>query len=305
MLIKIKNGKDWLTFYAEYILNRLRRDRNLSDVNSVSEARKNLEIIGDNNTTHFHDSRYLPKIDAVKELINKVSNSFSVGINGRISAPNIKLVPNSTTELTVNTVHADTTAIGNPNPNLQYYINCCTGTGDQSLARWKSATIDVRNDILSVPKLAASNIECAGDITASRVFNAVWNDYAELFPRGGKTDPGDIIMLNMNSNDENYIRATANSGRIVGVHSDEYAMLIGGDKDKKPDFNKYIPVALAGRVHVNFIGKAMKGAFVVPAEIPGYGRMYNESIDNANNIVGFLVEADDFTSKRKLKIKIG
>lgn len=63
--IKFKKDKNsWEQIYGNEINNRLRKDKNLSDVNDKAEARKNLELAGDNNTTHFHDDRYLPKIDA-------------------------------------------------------------------------------------------------------------------------------------------------------------------------------------------------------------------------------------------------
>lgn len=63
--IKFKKDKNsWEQIYGNEINNRLRKDKNLSDVNDKAESRKNLELIGDNNTTHFHDNRYLPKINA-------------------------------------------------------------------------------------------------------------------------------------------------------------------------------------------------------------------------------------------------
>ena len=63
--IKFKKDKNsWEQIYGNEINNRLRKDKNLSDVNDKAESRKNLELVGNNNTTHFHDDRYLPKIDA-------------------------------------------------------------------------------------------------------------------------------------------------------------------------------------------------------------------------------------------------
>ena len=63
--IKFKKDKNsWEQIYGNEINNRLRKDKNLSDVNDKAESRKNLELVGDNNTTHFHDNRYMPKIDA-------------------------------------------------------------------------------------------------------------------------------------------------------------------------------------------------------------------------------------------------
>lgn len=66
----------------------------------------------------------------------------------------------------------------------------------------------------------------------------------------------------------------------VGIHSDEYAQIIGGETDENGNVDiemvlqKYIPVALAGRVHVKYYGMAKAGMKVVPSEIPGVGRAF-------------------------------
>ena len=41
------------------------------------------------------------------------------------------------------------------------------------------------------------SLTASEDIHAKRVFEAVYNDYAELMPRGEQTDPGDIIALDL------------------------------------------------------------------------------------------------------------
>lgn len=65
--IKFKKDKNsWEQIYGNEINNRLRKDKNLSDVNDKAESRKNLELIGNSNTTHFHDSRYVPMIENEK-----------------------------------------------------------------------------------------------------------------------------------------------------------------------------------------------------------------------------------------------
>lgn len=56
-----KPGK-WVDGYARNLMDRLRADKNLSDIEDRTKARENLELTGDNNMTHFHDSRYMPLI---------------------------------------------------------------------------------------------------------------------------------------------------------------------------------------------------------------------------------------------------
>ena len=65
--IKIKKDDNtWEQIYGNAIANRLRKDQNLADIIDKQEARDNLELSGDNNITHFHDSRYVPMIENEK-----------------------------------------------------------------------------------------------------------------------------------------------------------------------------------------------------------------------------------------------
>lgn len=66
----------WEDIYGDAIRNRLRRDLNLSDVKDKEASRRNLEIFGNDNETHYHDNRYLPKIEEVKNLLNAASKNY-------------------------------------------------------------------------------------------------------------------------------------------------------------------------------------------------------------------------------------
>ena len=96
---------------------------------------------------------------------------------------------------------------------------------------------------------------------------------------------------------------------VVGVHSDEYAQIIGGETDENGNVDiekvmqNYIPVALAGRVNVKFYGAAKAGMKVVPSEIPGVGRSFRQG-DNDEAVVGRIVAADRFQNVRRVKIMI-
>lgn len=160
--------------------------------------------------------------------------------------------------------------------------------------------------------LSALNINASKDIIGSRVFNAVWNDYAEYFPKKKETltEPGDIIALDENSDDEYYVKATDSHSVIIGVHSDEFGHLIGGKKPKENEdyleINKenFIPIGLAGRVKVKFKGIARKGMKVVPSEIAGVGREFNSKTDSLDKIIGTIVENNLEKKIKKVKIKI-
>jgi hypothetical protein len=78
-LLKFKNGAmQWVALYANEIRNRLRVDMNLSDIADKLLARKNLELDGDNNQTHYHDSRYMPKIQEAEARMNQRINDEAV-----------------------------------------------------------------------------------------------------------------------------------------------------------------------------------------------------------------------------------
>lgn len=145
-----------------------------------------------------------------------------------------------------------------------------------------------------------------GTFTATAVYNAVWNDYAEFFPRGEETEPGDIIALDSNSKKEQYIKATKDSILIVGAHSNTYAHLIGGEVPPENEnyvtYNllKFIPVGLAGRINIKFKGKSKKGYPVTISDIPGVAKLYA----GTGNIFGYVVEDENPDSEEIRLIKV-
>lgn len=168
-------------------------------------------------------------------------------------------------------------------------------------------TSQLTNDSRFVAADADGNVNLTGTLTASKVYNAVYNDYAEFFPRGEDTQRGDIIALDETSGKEQYSKATSSSQCVVGVHTEDFASIIGGrtlspgDDILKVNLPTYIPVALAGRVPVRMYGKARKGGWVIPSEMPGVGRMAlpGESLTQA---VGQIVKDDTAENVRLVKI---
>lgn len=185
--------------------------------------------------------------------------------------------------------------------------------GPVTMGNLNAVHISASGNISTSRNISASgSINASGDIRGSRVFNAVWNDYAEYFPKKKETltEPGDIIALDENSDDEYYVKATDSNSVIVGVHSDEFGHLIGGKKPKENEdyleINKedFIPIGLAGRVKVKFKGIARKGMKVVPSEIAGVGREFNLKTDSLDKIIGTIVENNLEEKIKKVKIKI-
>lgn len=150
----------------------------------------------------------------------------------------------------------------------------------------------------------------AGSLTANAVYNAVWNDYAEFFPRGGETEAGDFVGLSLDSNAEVYVKASKETSRAVGIHSDSYGHLIGGETPPDDidfvEYNmpKFIPVGLCGRVMAKIDGPIKKGDFVVISEIPGVGRAYIPGTDEPIDIIGMACESSSDDSVKRIKVKI-
>lgn len=151
-------------------------------------------------------------------------------------------------------------------------------------------------------------INTSGVANFSKCYGAVYNDYAEFFPRGEDTEPGDIIALDENNKEEKYIKATNKNSIIAGVHSDEYAMLIGGEAVSigedyiSKNIKKYIPVGLCGRVYVKVIGNVNIGDYIIPSEIPGIGI---SSKEYSNLSVGRVIESSNGNDIHKVRIIIG
>ena len=130
-----------------------------------------------------------------------------------------------------------------------------------------------------------------GTITANAVYNATWNDYAEFFERGEQTEVGDIIAVDLGSETEQYVKASLDNQIVVGVHSDTFGHLIGGDQPPEGEdfvqYNmpKFIPVGLKGRVYVKVNGPVSKGEVVRVSEVPGVG-----TTSGSASIVGYAVE---------------
>lgn len=172
-----------------------------------------------------------------------------------------------------------------------------------------SKTSQLTNDSCFVQTDEGGNVTLTGTLTATKVFNAYYNDYAEFFPRGGGTLKGDIIAVDESSVREQYVQATDKSKCVVGVQSEDFAFVIGGrpaeagESILEKNMDTFIPVALAGRVYVRFMGRAELGGMVVPSEIPGVGRIAAEG-DDTSQCVGRIVRADNGQNVRLVKILV-
>lgn len=108
-----------------------------------------------------------------------------------------------------------------------------------------------------------------GDFKASRVMNAVYNDYAEFFEAEDEWNYGDVIEINPSTN--KYRRSTSkNSTLVVGVASNSFGSIVGGEDGSIEDnLLKYIPIGLMGRVFVKVDMEVNAGDLLTSSELEG------------------------------------
>lgn len=307
-ILKWKKNNKWISIYADAIKNRLMRTANLSDLTDKTAALNNLGLTGDVET-HHHDSRYLPMFEKLENKIKEKFKALKFKVGGDVAESNATQLEDGTYSFNLTNIRATSINIeqGNGNAMPALFIN---NTKDKEVKYVPDITYNSQTKTLNIPNIRTGTI-AAEEITGQRIYGSYWSDYAEFFPKGEETNPGDLIMLNPHSDTEEYVAHTGEQDiPVIGVHSDEFGHIIGGeDPIDKQDFLDYnldrnIPVALAGRVHVSFVGKAERNNYVVPSNVKGCAKLYDATKDNPLQIIGILVEDDDRTDKRRLRIKL-
>lgn len=132
------------------------------------------------------------------------------------------------------------------------------------------------------------NISATGTFTASRVYNAVYNDYAECFNNTNLIYKA-VLHRIVEIDDNECVRlASKNSYRVIGVVSDNYGHLLGG-LEEDIESGKKIPVGLAGTLYVytlDEINTKNIGKFVC-ADNNGYATLADK--DSEGTIVGKII----------------
>lgn len=137
-----------------------------------------------------------------------------------------------------------------------------------------------------------SNITAQGNITANKVYQAVYNDYAEYFKKANideTFEDGDIIAKLPGV--LKYTKATEDNKKlVVGACSYNFGHILGGEKleDMSKNNERFIPVAISGRVMVKILGPIMEGDLITISYIPGVGIKSNDKIPGT--IIGKALE---------------
>lgn len=240
----------------------------------------------------------------------KITADSTATFTGAVTAPTFNGHATSASKVSVtdakqNTVLMQSTqadgdgcrvVIGRPNDcNLYFQLNDSDSSGSTQSSFILEQYYNNYGTLQSKAVLLGGdhNTSFPGVLTAARVVNAQYNDYAEFFERGEETEAGDIIALDLSSDEERYVKATPRNRVIVGIHSDEYAHIIGGEKGKTLEENlkNFIPVALAGRVHVKVSGVVYKGdRIVISNGMPGIGIALTNNSTSNKQVIGIALE---------------
>lgn len=240
----------------------------------------------------------------------KITGDSTATFTGAVTAPTFnghasEASKVSVTNVSQNTVLMQSTqtdgdgcriVIGRPNDcNLYFQLNDSNPSGGTPAAFILHQCYNNYGTVQSSAYLLDENHNTSfpGVLTAARVVNAQYNDYAEFFERGEETEAGDIIALDLSSDEERYVKATPRNRVIVGIHSDEYAHIIGGENGKTLEENlkNFIPVALAGRVHVKVSGVVYKGdRIVISNGMPGIGIALTNNSTSTKQVIGIALE---------------
>ena len=151
-----------------------------------------------------------------------------------------------------------------------------------------------------------SNLNVTGNITGAKVYGAVWNDYAEWFEKKNSADefePGDILAWN----DNGVVKANQfNAGSVVGVYSNSYGHILGGEDLENMEDNhaKFVPVGLVGRLDVKVTGRVSCGDLITVSNIDGIGKAVSRAESVPGTIIGKALENKETNEVGKIKIMI-
>lgn len=142
-------------------------------------------------------------------------------------------------------------------------------------------------------------------VEGNLVTSAVWNDYAELFEKEEKNKNYKAgYIIEAKDNGTYGYSSKKESKTVVGIVSDNYGFLLGGEKDVSEEENlrNYIPIGLAGRLNIYITGQAKIGDLIIASDIPGVGIV--SSKPKPGTIVGKVLENKNTNEIGKVKMLI-
>jgi hypothetical protein len=166
-------------------------------------------------------------------------------------------------------------------------------------------TADAPNQITGT---SDHGIYCYGSFTAYKIYNGVWNDYAEAFEfdKEFEKDPQPGFMYKMTENgiiktDQRCDPAT------VGIYSDTYGQLMGsnGIYDSNHIEGHKLPIGLMGRIRV-WVKEELNIGDPLISDVDGYATKATaeERRDYPDLIIGKVMEASKDNTEKRIWILI-
>ena len=288
--------------------------------NKLTISKNGLDVTGNsqfNNDVHIDGTLYADTIDAENLKLNLSSLEISPNIHAGAGSSFVSdvYINSSKNSLILRNDGTNTyllvsdTINGTSNSLRPFYFNMKSGAVTMNHAVTLGNTLNVSGKttlgttFVTTLQTYDSGGKTFNVLSGGRVYNAVFNDYAEFFEKGEETEVGDIIALDLNSDEEKYIKAI-NDDCIVGVHSDTYGHILGGEGSIEESMKTHIPVGLCGRIKTKIVGLISKGDKIVLSDIPGVGRKYNYDTDKNKKIIGFAVESNENENVKLVKVKL-
>lgn len=158
------------------------------------------------------------------------------------------------------------------------------------------------NDGYNINMITSESGYSAITTLTSKIYNAVYNDYAECFDNSNleyNNIKNRIVEINNNGQ---VVLANKNSNRVIGIVSDSYAILINGTDEDVYDGTK-IPVGLAGTLYVksNKLVEFSDIGKMLVSDNNGYG--ISTLKPKLNTVVGKIIGIDKEQNRYKVLIK--
>ena len=252
-------------------------------------------VIGASASGHTHNYAGSSSSGGAATSANKVNSSLTIQLNGT-SQGAWDGSSNKTINITPSSIGAA------PSSHSHNYIplsGSSSITGNlvpQTTDQYTLGSYNNRWDYGHFNKVVAGNVsadsacvhgslDVDGNITANKVYNAVWNaDYAEAFDfEGPLPKVGTIVELC----GKRKVRTATSGSRVIGVVSDSYCILAGtAMADIKNGFK--VAVGLLGQIEVECKGEIHAGDFVV-SSFEGVG--VSSSDPKRGTIIGRAMES--------------
>lgn len=251
--------------------------------------------IGASASGHTHNYAGASSSGGAATSANKVNSSLTIQLNGTSqgawdgsSNKTINITPSSIGAAPSSHSHnyiplsGSSSITGNlvPQTTNQYVL----GLYDK---RWDYGYFNkvVAGNLSADSACVHGNLDVDGNITANKVYNAVWNaDYAEAFDfEGPLPKVGTIVELC----GKRKVRTATSGSRVIGVVSDSYCILAGTAMDDIKNGFK-VAIGLLGQIEVECKGEIHAGDFII-SSFEGVG--VSSSDPKRGTIIGRAMES--------------